>query len=326
MIWTLEEYGDDAERRFWGYLKHTFSNYEVFWATFVHPLREHPEKVRLRSSVDPLLQLVAEAHYSVFHHLVTVHRFLDRIENLENPEKRCEEAALLFDAMLFHLSAATEMAEDFLFAWARIYEEVKDISSDDSFFSPWDEGRVMETAQRYFDAEYESNLEKFRNGGPPVRIMLHNKSSVLHDKSSPLKGFLVRLGNQVDDARINFATQSRRVREYRNKITHNPVLGKLMKEKKLWVPRRERIRDYDRWATVQTSSPHDVSGDFVEATELVDALLHGTEKSINVLWQEIIPHLKKLADSPKYRDMMGISQPSSSEDGGCGQSWLVQQP
>jgi len=84
--YNLKRDGDYLERRFWHYLEDTFPNYEIFWARFIAgPLtrREIDGDIRIRDSLDPLLEELAMSHYSVFYHLAMAHWLLELTQGIQ---------------------------------------------------------------------------------------------------------------------------------------------------------------------------------------------------------------------------------------------------
>ena len=82
MDYSLEKDGDKYEVRYWPILKNDFGNYEAFWAKFIVPMtmRTEGHGIGLKNGIDPLLESIAMAHYSVFYHLgasVQLHKSLD---------------------------------------------------------------------------------------------------------------------------------------------------------------------------------------------------------------------------------------------------------
>jgi len=71
MDYLLEKDGDMYEVRYWPILKNDFQNYEIFWAKFIVPMTSRTEKngIGLKNEIEPLLESIAMAHYTVFYHL-----------------------------------------------------------------------------------------------------------------------------------------------------------------------------------------------------------------------------------------------------------------
>lgn len=295
MRWTVRRHGDFDEQHFGHYLESTLPNYEVFWAMFIVPLTERPRDITFRPDVDPTLRRMAMAHYSVFWHLVTAHRLLNAMMTLPG------EMALFFDSILFHMSAATEMVEDFLFVWAQIESRTEDKRV--SGVSPFSADKALEKATRFIDSKaYQKATRQFQERGRPVNISLHTERDAFHY-------FLEEAGAEAQAAYKDFDKISRRVRHYRNTVAHNPILGKLMQTPGiLLVPREEKLSQYDEWVKVFQSPRRE---DFVEATELGSAFLRETEETINTLWQHMIPYCQKLSRKSAYQHMVGYS-PSES--------------
>lgn len=289
MRWTLREHGDFDEQHFGHYLASSLPNYEEFWATFIVPLTKRPQAITFRPDVDPLLQRMAEAHYSVFWHLVAAHRLI------KMAEKPPGKMALLFDSILFHMSVATEMVEDFLFIWAQIESRFENRRL--SGVSPLSVDEAVAKVKKFVDSStYQKALGRFRERGRPISIPLHTEQDVF--------GSFLKSAN-AQAAYESFRITYQRVRHYRNVVAHNPILGKLMwvgDPSSLLIPREDKLHQYDEWWKVFQSPPR---GDFVEAAELAATFLRQVEETINGLWQHIIPYCEELAGRPGYECLMG---------------------
>ncbi len=69
----LRKFGDKTERQYWDRLRKFIPHYEVFWQTYVVPLREQ-DSIWFREDIDPLLETVAIASYSTFLALGRAHQ------------------------------------------------------------------------------------------------------------------------------------------------------------------------------------------------------------------------------------------------------------
>jgi hypothetical protein len=69
----LRKLGDKTERQYWDRLQKFIPHYEIFWQTYVVPLREQ-DSIWFREDIDPLLETVAIASYSTFLALGRAHQ------------------------------------------------------------------------------------------------------------------------------------------------------------------------------------------------------------------------------------------------------------
>jgi hypothetical protein len=104
---SLRKFGDKTERQYWDRLQRFIPHYEVFWQTYVVPLREE-DSIWFREDIDPLLETVAIASYSTFLALGRAHQqvYANRegfrhIEEVYMAIQRAAEVGLkLIDAFL----------------------------------------------------------------------------------------------------------------------------------------------------------------------------------------------------------------------------------
>ena len=110
MAYSLEKDGDKYEIRYSGFLKTEFPNYEIFWARFIVPLtgRDEGRGGGLREAIDPLLENIAMAHYTVYYHLGVA------------TELQAKFGQEFSEDILFHLSSSTEMVERLIFILAKL--------------------------------------------------------------------------------------------------------------------------------------------------------------------------------------------------------------
>src|SRR3990172_3074250 len=111
MAYSLDRQdGEKYEIRYWEFLKKDFPNYEVFWARFIVPRtgRAEGRGIGLKEGIDPLLESVAMAHYTVFYHLGVA------------TELRAKFGQEFSEDILFHLSSETEMVERLIFILAKL--------------------------------------------------------------------------------------------------------------------------------------------------------------------------------------------------------------
>lgn len=69
----LRKFGDKMERQYWDRLQKFIPHYEMFWQTYVLPLRER-NSIWFREDIDPLLETVAIASYSTYLALGRAHQ------------------------------------------------------------------------------------------------------------------------------------------------------------------------------------------------------------------------------------------------------------
>src|ERR1039457_650202 len=104
---SFENSGDDLERRYYAHLQSAFPRLEQFWRVFVVPLtnRLNNDKTRasihFRDGVDPTLQYICGANYSLYVHLTFAKVILTKWDDtsLDAVYTRLASALDLFDAV-----------------------------------------------------------------------------------------------------------------------------------------------------------------------------------------------------------------------------------
>lgn len=284
---TLKDDGDRYEKRFGQYVLQAFPHYEAFWAEFIVPMRG-PDGIHLRPDIDPILLGLAEAHYSVFWHLMTVHHLIER------QAKSLDEMILFFDAVLFHLSAATEMGERVLFYLALVEEKLT--GKLPAGLAPLSEQKIVELAQGYVESkEYQKQLDKLRNRAQTVALPLHPREDVYKPSLVSAK---------ASEAFAKFMAIAGGAREYRNRVAHNPTLFKVIENDRPYAPTRKHLSKCASWAAALESTQAD---DFAPIDAIEEEFINAIERALDGLWLALLPHLQTLSKDPIYIVMLGDS-------------------
>jgi len=283
MLYTLSKDGDDWERPYWRTLEKAWPNYEVLWREFVVPLTGRPHDIQIRKGTDPLLEEMCMAHYSTFYHLGRAHELFRSV-------KRNIELARSYDEIFFHMSAATEMVDRFLFAIWKICRKIKGQAAPE----PWSLEEVVKHAKRFHGKEYKKNYEEYLNSGRSVGIPLHNVRdsidsimALIHAKK------LVKEMWQIAD----------HIRSYRNVMTHNPLIGQLIvSERAIYLPKQDNLSKYPLWSS--TLYGETVQLDYAPANDIVEDYLGRFESRVNELWQKLIELLREWSETEQYKAML----------------------
>src|SRR6266540_2210201 len=165
MDYLLEKDGDKYEVRYWPILKNDFQNYEIFWAKFIVPMTSRTEKngIGLKNEIEPLLESIAMAHYTVFYHLGAAAE-MHKSFNQEFSED-----------VLFHLSSATEMVERLIF----ILSKLESTLLGTGLTSTLTDAEVSEIAAEYASSKrYAKDFARFETRGQAVNMRLHSMDDV----------------------------------------------------------------------------------------------------------------------------------------------------
>jgi hypothetical protein len=212
MAYSIANDGDYYEVQYWGFLKNDFPNYEEFWNRYIIPLTKRTEGqgIGLKESIDPLLESLAMAHYTVFYHLGVTADLQARLGQEFSED------------ILFHLSSATEMAERLIFILAKLNATLRNAE----LASQLAEGNIPEITLEYLSSKgYTKEFARFLHRGQSVNVRLHNMDDVT-------KPFMQSLSEQAEKDFEDWQDIANQIRHYRNTLAHNPRLGVLLKGSK----------------------------------------------------------------------------------------------
>lgn len=280
MAYSLDRDGDKYEIQYWGFLKKDFPNYEVFWARFIVPLTVRTERrgIGLIDGIDPLLENIAMAHYTVLYHLGVA---------IEMRERFGQEFS---EDVLFHLSSSTEMVEWLIFILAKLQGTGLPAKLTDE--------TVSKISSEYLSSRsYSTEFERFMKRGQAVNVRLHNIDDVT-------KPFLQSISEAAVRDFQNWQKFGNKIRHYRNTLAHNPKLGALVADKeKIYVPKETELYKYPFWSDVARRSDNN---DFVPLPDLLSDFSTGLIEKTNGLWEYLITFMDKISKTEGYAQSIGI--------------------
>lgn len=283
MSWTLLEHGDGFERQHWPLLRDRWPNYEVLWREFIVPLTGRPRDIRLRTGAAPLLEEMCMAHYSIFRHLIRAHLLSESLEKPGNLPRTEDE-------VFFHMSAATEMADRFLVILWKIHRKVEGRALPE----PFSLDELLQRASEFYHTRYAKAHRRYLDTGRSVGLQLH------HMRQLGLA--LVSVAGAEDPAN-DVWRMADDIRRYRNFLTHNPLVPKLIdKNGVVLLPKLPKLKEYDLWSSAFLSET--ASSDYVPACKIVRHNLHTFESRLNQLWTPIIELLEGMSAADAYAEML----------------------
>lgn len=283
MSWTLLEHGDGFERQHWPLLKDTWPNYEVLWGEFIVPLTGRPQHIGLREGTDTLLEEMCMAHYSIFRHLVRAHLLFPSLQRAGDPARTEDE-------VFFHMGASTEMVDRFLVVLWKIHQMVEAAAPPE----PLSRDELLERVSQFYDTRYAKAHHGYLDTGRSVGLQLHHMRE--------LGRLLVSVAGAEDPANDVWRIADD-IRSYRNFLTHNPLVPKLIdKNAVVLLPKLPKLREYDLWSSAFLSET--ASSDYVPAYKIVRHNLETFESRLNQLWTPIIELLKGMSATDAYAEML----------------------
>lgn len=279
MAYSLEKDGDPIEVRYWEVLRDGFPNYEIFWSRFIVPLtgRAEGRGIGLRDGINPLLENVAMAHYTVLYHFGAA------------ADLQLHLGQAFPEDILFHLSSATEMVERLIFGIGKMHGiELKALTEEVISAMTHEYLLVKEGAK---ESQYEKDFKRFLGRGQAVNVRLHQIDDLTECFMKNISVQAVRdFGKWKDIAN--------QIRHYRNILAHNPRLGMLLKENEsVFVPKESALSNYDLWSLVAGRSDNK---DFILLADLLANFQNNLVEKTNNLWAYLIAFMEEFSKTDSY--------------------------
>lgn len=222
------------------------------------------------------------AHYSIFHHLVRAHALLESFGGV-SAARRLEED------IFFHMSAATEMVDRLLFVICRVWAEV----TGQPFPQPRSLDWLLKRCRSLHRKSYSKHFDRHLETGRSVAVTLHNIREVAQ--------LIVGVAAAEGQAR-HMWTVADGIRNYRNFLTHNPLIPKLVRhDGTVLLPKPEKLHQYDLWSSAFYREAD--GSDYVPSSDIIRDYLCRFECSLDQLWGPILSLLRRLSATRGYAQM-----------------------
>lgn len=284
---TLKHDGDAYERNHWSFVDKPFPTFEAYWRHFVVPftkriqegIDDENERIKHRAGVDEKIRALGITHYSVFLNLTYAH---DHLENFRHSS---------FEDFYGHLVTACDLAEEFL---TNLYLLMLECRGEKcAVLQRLSREEFLALAGEFYDERYSTLYEHYSARGRIPLIEIPSKKNILDEcfqKDASWKEYKT------------FTTQ--KLRPYRNVVlhrSHTMRVNRLIDNvKTVFVPKKERVRDYTTWSSVEEAAAdaQKVERDFSPMLdqmrsdlEYLKTLFNGiwsspTEKMIELLFQD----------------------------------------
>jgi hypothetical protein len=272
--------GDLCEREWAHLILPMFPNCEAFWRAFVLPLTRRmdgypvqpTQDISFRPSMDPRLEDLAIANYSLFVNLAYAHLYLQAA------------APSFLEDVYVHLASACDLAELILERWYLLRLECTGKRSP--LLQERTRDEFLALAGEYYDAKYHTLHEHYFSKGKayPIRII---------DRAGILTEYLGR----ESEPRRTYATLSGTIREFRNVIVHDTKIARIVtRGPSPLVPSPRLIHKYKDWRAVQSASLDSevIRSDFVEPSQQSRQDTASLEEALNRLWDTLLADFKSL--------------------------------
>ncbi len=300
--WTLIEDGDHFEQVAWPLIQEDFPDYEVFWSKFVVPTtcresvpKEHRLWLHFKRDVDPDVQRIAMAHYTIFRSLIFI-RELVFVHNQPDPRRYAPfTASKRVDNFFIYLGIVFDNAENLVWYIHKLRHRFG--LEKKPPYNRLTNAEVQQIFGEYLkDPEtYDTDLNDFISTRRPVSIKLYTPSDSLVILRDPKN-------------RSDYNKYSNLIKKYRNVVVHNPQIGAVVdKDWTTWIPKKEKIRSYLLWGDVFYKRD---ASDFVRAQETMEHDIVETCNLLNRCWAELISLYDEVAKQPGYTELLGRQPPA----------------
>ncbi len=277
--------GDYYEKSYWPLLKERFPNCEDCWRHFIVPITRRMEanvsdqrkRTLPREHVSEDLLDLASLHYSMFMQLVCAY------DHMMSPRLSS------FEDFYMHLTAACDLAEDFLIGTYQVILECVGGRANVPQLARREEAQIPADDQ----TEPASGSHGLPQAAPAGR-----------------HGLLDEYFGASDDWK-QYRYHARKVREYRDAIWRNVQIGRVVFAGDMaLVPRKEHIQDYRRWPSVLLAAedPGRLQNHFIVMKEQMILDIETVETMLNKLWHRPTADMKRLFFDDKNAIILGKYQ------------------
>lgn len=271
---SYKEYGDSFEKEYGAFLSSYFPNCQQLWRIFVVPFTQriegYPESIKqslnTRAGIDPKIEDLAGAHYSLFLKLIFAHL------HLEN------KTLSSFEEIYTNLGSVCDLTEMVIEKWYFLSlglqgKKIKDLQelSRDEF---------LEKAGKLYDEKYPNWYEYYIQKGksPPINLISRND-------------FLLEYLGKNSQNRKDYIGLSQTIRQMRNAIVHDMKIARIiMKDGVMLVPKPSVITEYRSWQKVAAVAGNQdkLKKDFVEQYQQAKEDIEALESILNKIWEPLI--------------------------------------
>lgn len=291
---TFSNCGDDLERAYHERLNHYCPNIEVFWREFVVPLtnriapNSQNNEIRFREGVDPFLQYIAAANYSLFVNLALARNALDAWNDM-----------MAQDTVYGRLASACDVFEALIIKFHLLISECRSLPP--RLISDLTKEEFLKLAADHYDENYPTLKEHYLSIGkktPSIEI--------------PSKGAIIDEFFNAHGIKVKYRKAASDIRTFRNPILHDVRLGMLQtRDGGLLIAKPEVLFKYKKWHEVEEAAKDSaaIQKNFSEAKALCTQLADNLLKTINDVYAVLLQLYRAelySTSSPKMRDFFGL--------------------
>ncbi|MBN2469622.1 MAG: hypothetical protein JXN59_02765 [Anaerolineae bacterium] len=249
-----------------------FPRYAEFWRRYVYPNRDPQNPSKLKKGFPSELEQLINSHYSVWYHLTVAFRQIEGLDNdLVDPSDP-----------FFHLASAIDLIE-------RTFVIAANLENGTPIAKRMTKEAYDQKTQSFWNEHYSKGFEKFLSDAKPVEIKLHSTGIQFSQCVSK------------STSRRNFNRIAKKIREYRNILTHNPPLVRVVQNESIYLPVPDYLRDYK--AALWSSNPPNPQH-FKPVKDLISEMAVSLVESANELWSFLLTTAEKITDLGKFSERL----------------------
>jgi uncharacterized protein YutE (UPF0331/DUF86 family) len=287
---SYKKHGDRYEQEFGHFLSGDFPNSESFWKIFVVPFTKRIEgypnqiaqSIDIRQNIDPRIEDIANAHYSMFLNLIFAHLHLEnrKLSSLEN--------------IYTHLGSTCDLAETTIEKWYFLILNCQ--GKETKTLQKMSREDFLEKAGNWYDEKYLNLYNYYLSRGkiPPFKLISSDDIIVEY------------LGKKTA-CRNAYAQHSQNIRQFRNVIVHDVRVARIIDEKlgQTLIPKPQVIDKYRSWRNVLdiVGNKERIEEDFAEQYQQAKGDLETLERILNDIWKILIKDFEEEFYS-KERDVL----------------------
>jgi hypothetical protein len=272
---SYKMHGDHYEQEFGHFLSGNFPNCESFWKIFVVPFTKRIEgypnqiaqSIDIRQNIDPRIEDIANAHYSMFLNLIFAHLHLEnrKLSSLEN--------------IYTHLGSTCDLAETTIEKWYFLILNCQ--GKETKTLQKMSREDFLEKAGKWFDEKYPNLYNYYLSRGKIPPFDLISRSDIL-----------VEYLEKKTASRKDYATHSQNIRHFRNVIVHDVKVGRIINgiHEETLIPKPQVITKYRSWRNVLAvvNDKEIIEKDFAEQYKQAKEDLVLLEQILNNIWYILI--------------------------------------
>lgn len=281
------------------YLLREFPRLEEFWRVFTVPLTKRltgQPSIDFRDGVDPVLQYISKANYSLYIHLTAAKRILTNWDQMS------------LYAIYSRLASAFDVFEALVIKFYLVICECRNLRSP--LLTDLSEEKFLEGAKKYYQENYSKLHGLYLSVGKrPPSITIPAKSDIFDEyyAGNPHRKTYQRVSKQE-------------IRRFRNLVSHDVKVGELQRgESEILVPKSSVIGKYAQWSDVAkvADDASMIAKDFCEVKAQCTYEVARTCEILNALYEQLLDDFEEefyTSERLTLRDLFGIEFNEDSSD------------